>query len=117
MVSCIPPASPRPAMSDASAIALEPRPCIPALHQLDTNLESDFGMKFDDIVDTFKAAIEEKVDVISISLGFGIPEVTSPYYLDAVAVGSFLAMEANILTLAACGNKGPRNGTVRNNAP
>ena len=117
MVSCVPPASPRPAMLDASAIALEPRPCIPALRQLDTDLESDFGMEFDDVVDAFKAAIEEKVDVISISLGFGIPEVTSPYHLDAVAVGSFLAMEANILTVAACGNKGPRNGTVRNTAP
>ena len=88
-----------------------------ALHQLDTDLESDFGMEFDDVVDAFKAAIEEKVDVISISLGFGIPEVTSPYHLDAIAVGSFLAMEANILTIAACGNKGPRNGTVRNTAP
>ena len=39
------------------------------------------------------------------------------YHLDAIAVGSFLAMEANILTIAACGNKGPRNGTVRNTAP
>nr|POE64672.1 subtilisin-like protease sbt1.2 [Quercus suber] len=88
-----------------------------ALHQLDTDLELDFGMEFDDIVDAFKAAIEEKVDVRSIALGFSIPEVTSPYHLDAIAVGSFLAMEANILTVAACANNGPRIGTVRNTTP
>lgn len=75
------------------------------------------GFKYEDIVQAFEAAIKDKVDVISISFGFGIPSLDSPYHMDPIAFGSFLAMQSNILTVAACGNSGPSYGTIRNVAP
>lgn len=80
-------------------------------------VSSENGFKYEDIVRAFKAAIKDKVDVISISLGFEIPSLDSPYHKDPIAVGSFLAMQSNILTVAACGNSGPSFGTIRNVAP
>nr|POE64686.1 subtilisin-like protease sbt1.6 [Quercus suber] len=74
-------------------------------------------VEFGDIVKAFKAAIKDGVDVISISMGFQIPKLTSPYHLDAIVVGSYFAMKANILTVAACSNAGPDYGSVRNTAP
>lgn len=79
--------------------------------------EKSYVVEFGDIVKAFKAAIKDGVDVISISMGFQIPKLTSPYHLDAIAVGSYLAMRANILTVAACSNDGPVYGSVRNTAP
>lgn len=66
------------------------------------------------IIDAFKEAIADKVDVISLSLG-DFPVVS--YYLDPYARGSFLAMKHGILTVAAAGNKGPEKQTVTNVAP
>ena len=74
-------------------------------------------VEFGDIIKAFKAAIKDGVDVISISMGFRIPKLTGPYHLDAIAVGSYLAMKANILTVASCSNDGPIHGSVRNTAP
>lgn len=65
------------------------------------------------ILDAFEAAIEDEVDVICIAIGGAI----CPYHEDAISVGSFFAMKANILTIAACGNDGPSYGSVRNSAP
>nr|POF25177.1 subtilisin-like protease sbt4.3 [Quercus suber] len=75
-------------------------------------------VEFGDIVKAFKVAIKDGVDVISISMGFQIPKLTSLYHLDATAaMGSYLAMKANILTVATCSNAGPVYGSVRNTAP
>ena len=68
-----------------------------------------------EILEGFKAAIEQKVDVISMSLAF----IESRTYngLNEIVVGSFLAMKANILTVACAGNDGPFEETVKNSAP
>nr|POF25176.1 cucumisin [Quercus suber] len=71
-------------------------------------------LEFGDIVKAFKVAIKDGVDVISIDvISIVKPKLTSLY----AAVGSYLAMKANILTVAACSNAGPVYGSVRNTAP
>lgn len=76
--------------------------------------ESDDCIIKKETIDAFKAAIADKVDVISLSLGDFPAE---SYYLDAFARGSFLAMKHGILTVAAAGNGGPKKRTVINVAP
>ena len=71
--------------------------------------------KKEDIIDAFRAAIKDEVDVISLSLASNFPGKS--YDLDAYARGSFLAMQSGILTVAAAGNEGPKKQTVENVAP
>lgn len=69
-----------------------------------------YEIGFDDIVDAFLRAIEDKVDVISVSLVLNPKK--SPYHLNGIAVGAFLAMQHNILTVAVAGNDGPAPKSV-----
>lgn len=67
-----------------------------------------------DLLAAFDAAIQDGVDVISISIagnGFG------NYTEDAVAIGAFHAMKKAIITVTAAGNTGPTAGSVVNHAP
>ena len=68
------------------------------------------------ITDGFIVAINEKVDVISISL---VNDAFFKSYncFEEITVGSFMAMKSNILTVAAAGNEGPFKGKVKNTAP
>ncbi|CAA7401177.1 unnamed protein product [Spirodela intermedia] len=66
-----------------------------------------------DILAAFDSAVADGVDVISLSVG----GVVVPYYLDAIAVGAFSAMEAGIFVSASAGNGGPGPLTVTNVAP
>ncbi|PHT55768.1 hypothetical protein CQW23_04254 [Capsicum baccatum] len=66
--------------------------------------------------DTFAAmdaAIEDGVDVISIS----IDDISRPFWEDSIALCSFTAIQNGILVSTTAGNTGPEHGTVANGAP
>lgn len=71
------------------------------------------GCMESDILAGFDKAVEDGVNIISISVGGG----TATYNLDPIAVGAFGAMEKGILVSASAGNEGPNRFTVTNVAP
>ncbi|KAL5734984.1 hypothetical protein ACOSP7_032845 [Xanthoceras sorbifolium] len=72
------------------------------------------GCSTADILAAIDKAVEDGVDIISISLGTHFAE---PYQTDAIAIGSFGAMEKGVLVSCAAGNSGFDEGTVVNVAP
>lgn len=66
-----------------------------------------------DILAAFDVAIQDGVDVLSVSLG-GDPTV---FFNDSVAIGSFHAIKHGIVVVCSAGNSGPADGTVSNIAP
>nr|XP_017239906.1 PREDICTED: cucumisin-like [Daucus carota subsp. sativus] len=67
-----------------------------------------------DILAAFDDAIEDGVNIISISAG-GEPSLN--YFNDSIAIGSFHAMKHGILTSTSAGNDGPDLGTISNYSP
>ncbi|KAK6137645.1 hypothetical protein DH2020_028571 [Rehmannia glutinosa] len=59
------------------------------------------------------AAVEDGVDVLSISLGM----LTNNFFQDFIALGAFSAMEKGILVSCSAGNSGPFNFSLSNEAP
>lgn len=66
-----------------------------------------------DILAAIEQAIDDNVNVLSMSLGGG----TSDYYKDSVAIGAFAAMEKGILVSCSAGNAGPSSYSLSNVAP
>ncbi|RAL46692.1 hypothetical protein DM860_004971 [Cuscuta australis] len=66
-----------------------------------------------DILAGLEKAIEDNVNVLSLSLGGG----TSEYHRDSIAIGAFAAMEKGILVSCSAGNAGPNKFTSSNLAP
>ncbi|XWS41808.1 hypothetical protein CRYUN_Cryun17cG0114700 [Craigia yunnanensis] len=66
-----------------------------------------------DILAAMEKAIDDNVNVLSMSLGGGM----SDYYRDSVAIGSFAAMEKGILVSCSAGNAGPGPYSLSNLAP
>jgi subtilisin family serine protease len=71
------------------------------------------GCYSSDILAAIDVAIQDKVDVLSLSLG-GFP---IPLYDDTIAIGPFRAMERGISVICAAGNNGPIESSVANTAP
>ncbi|KAF8088908.1 hypothetical protein N665_0527s0026 [Sinapis alba] len=66
-----------------------------------------------DILAAMDKAIEDKVNVLSISLGLGMLS----YDKDGIAIGTLAAVERGIFVSASAGNSGPRESTLMNVAP
>ncbi|CAN0907429.1 Subtilisin-like protease 4 [Linum grandiflorum] len=66
-----------------------------------------------DVLAGLDAAIQDGVDVLSLSLGLDGTGMLD----DAVTVGSFAAVEKGIFVSTAAGNSGPFNSTLVNEAP
>nr|KYP68332.1 Subtilisin-like protease [Cajanus cajan] len=69
-----------------------------------------------DILAAFDAAVNDGVDVISISIGGG-DGIASPYYLDPIAIGSYGAVARGVFVSSSAGNDGPSGMSVTNLAP
>ncbi|KAM7270220.1 hypothetical protein ACFE04_029434 [Oxalis oulophora] len=66
-----------------------------------------------DIMSAFEAAIHDRVDILSVSLGGD----SSEYFEDGIAIGSFHAVQKGISVVLSAGNSGPQSYTVSNSAP
>nr|GMD03433.1 subtilisin-like protease SBT5.3 [Ipomoea batatas] len=67
-----------------------------------------------DILAGFDRAIEDGVDVLSVSLA---ADQHRQYFEDSLAIGSFHAVKNGIVVVASAGNYGPASGSVVNVAP
>ncbi|CAL1375523.1 unnamed protein product [Linum trigynum] len=59
------------------------------------------------------AAIEDGVDVLSLSLGDG----SNPFYDNTISLGAFRAFQRGIFVSCSAGNEGPSKSSVVNDAP
>ncbi|XP_048131509.1 subtilisin-like protease SBT1.7 [Rhodamnia argentea] len=66
-----------------------------------------------DILAGLEKAIDDGVNVLSLSLGGG----TSDFYRDSVAIGAFAAAEKGIFVSCSAGNAGPSSYSLSNTAP
>ncbi|KAJ9706704.1 hypothetical protein PVL29_001935 [Vitis rotundifolia] len=74
---------------------------------------SEFGCADTDILAALDTAIEDGVDVLSLSLGGG----SAPFFADSIALGAFSAIQKGIFVSCSAGNSGPLNGSLSNEAP
>nr|CAD1844560.1 unnamed protein product [Ananas comosus var. bracteatus] len=71
------------------------------------------GCLASDILAGMDAAIDDGVDVLSLSLGGD----SLLFFNDVIAIGAFSAMEKGVFVSCAAGNSGPTNSTLSNEAP
>jgi subtilisin family serine protease len=73
----------------------------------------DYGCSESDILAALDSAVDDGVDVISISIAGG----PAPFYHDGLALGAFRAIQKGIFVTCAAGNNGPNHSTLSNLAP
>ncbi|KAJ9147818.1 hypothetical protein P3X46_029936 [Hevea brasiliensis] len=66
-----------------------------------------------EILAAMDAAVEDGVDVLSLSLGIG----SHPFYDDVIALGAYAAIQKGIFVSCSAGNSGPDNSSLSNEAP
>ncbi|CAN0841600.1 Subtilisin-like protease 4 [Linum grandiflorum] len=66
-----------------------------------------------DILAAMDAAVEDGVDILSLSLGTG----SLPFYEDGIAVGAYGAAQKGVLVTCSAGNLGPNRASLSNEAP
>ncbi|CAN0841603.1 Subtilisin-like protease 3 [Linum grandiflorum] len=69
--------------------------------------------KESDVLAAMDAAVEDGVDVLSLSLGFG----SLPFHQISTAIGAFGAMQKGVFVTCAAGNTGPSMSSLSNEAP
>ncbi|KAL6979662.1 hypothetical protein U1Q18_021318 [Sarracenia purpurea var. burkii] len=74
---------------------------------------SESGCTEADILAAMDAAVEDGVDILSLSLGGG----STPFYQDSIAAGAFGAMKKGIFVSCSAGNEGPFHASLSNEAP
>ena len=74
---------------------------------------SQDGCASADILAALDAAVDDGVDVLSLSLGGG----SAPFYEDTIALGAFTATKKGIFVSCSAGNAGPDYFTMSNEAP
>ncbi|XP_055821078.1 subtilisin-like protease [Solanum dulcamara] len=72
-----------------------------------------FGCSDSGILSAMDAAIDDGVDILSLSLG----GTTNPFHSDPIALGAYSATQRGILVSCSAGNNGPFESTVVNEAP
>lgn len=73
------------------------------------------GVYSSDVVAAIDQALQDGVDVLSLSLGLSLNGIFLED--DAIAVATFAAMEKGVLVVASAGNDGPSYWTLINGAP
>ncbi|KAJ0040948.1 hypothetical protein Pint_28436 [Pistacia integerrima] len=73
----------------------------------------DVGCAESDILAAMDTAIDDGVDVLSLSLGGG----SVPFYADSIALGAFSAIQKGIFVSCSAGNEGPFYQSLSNEAP
>ncbi|KAJ8626493.1 hypothetical protein MRB53_019800 [Persea americana] len=75
---------------------------------------TELGCANSDLLRGLDGAVEDRVDVMSISFGAGPPH---NLYTNMVDIGTFRAMQKGIFISCSAGNEGPYPSTVSNGAP
>ncbi|KAL3641004.1 hypothetical protein CASFOL_015972 [Castilleja foliolosa] len=76
----------------------------------------DVGCPSSGVLKAFDDAIADGVDVLSVSIG-SLREIHNNFFINAIAIGAFHAVEKGITVVCSAGNRGPSPRTASNVAP